>query len=113
MFCQKCYIFCSNYEVMRRLFTLLLLSGYICPMRLFAQDEKTDVAMIARIREEGLQHSQVAVIAHQITDVAGPRLTNSPGFHRAADWIVQTLGQLGLSGAKKEAWGEFGYGWSV
>lgn len=98
---------------MKRLFTLLLLTGWMCPVWVAAQKEKTDAAMIARIREEGLQHSRVAAIAHQITDVAGPRLTNSPGFHRAADWIVQTLSGWGLSGAKKEAWGEFGYGWSV
>jgi hypothetical protein len=72
-----------------------------------------DSVMTRRIREEGLNHSQVRSIAHAITDVAGPRLTNSPGYHRAADWVVRTLQQWGLVQAQKEAWGEFGLGWSV
>ena len=36
-----------------------------------AQDETVDTAMIRKIREEGLQHSQVQKIAHQLTDVSG------------------------------------------
>ena len=90
----------------------LALIAYLSPFCLHAQ-ETMDTVMIRRIREEGLHHSQIRPIAHQITDVAGARLTNSPGYHRAADWIVQTLQQWGLTGAQKEAWGEFGYGWSV
>jgi len=91
----------------------LLLAGLLLPCLLFAQDETTDSSMIRRIREEGLNHSQVRFIAHHITDVAGSRLTNSPGFHRAAGWIVSTLKNWGLSKAQTEPWGEFGYGWSV
>ncbi|MBS1664495.1 MAG: M20/M25/M40 family metallo-hydrolase [Bacteroidetes bacterium] len=87
-----------------------LLGLILLPSLLSAQVEKS---VIDRIREEGLQHSQVAAIAHQMTDVSGPRLTNSPGFHRAADWIVKTLQGWGLTKVEKEAWGEFGYGWSA
>ena len=87
--------------------------GLLIPVLLQAQQEKLDTDMINRIRREGLQHSQIPVIAHALTDVAGPRLTNSPGWHRAADWIVQTLQGWGLSGAQKEPWGEFGFGWSA
>jgi len=72
-----------------------------------------DAAMTARIREEGLNHSQIPHIAHELTDVSGPRLTNSPGYHQAAAWIVKTLGEWGLSKAQAEPWGEFGYGWSA
>jgi carboxypeptidase Q len=97
----------------RHFFVLLTAIGWLSPVCLRAQGEPMDTTMIRRIREEGLTRSQVRYIAHQITDVAGPRLTNSPGFHRAADWIVQTLQQWGLTHAQKEAWGEFGYGWSV
>ena len=53
------------------------------------------------------------MIAHNITDVCGPRLTNSPGYNRALDWITQTLKQWGLENAGREAWGEFGRGWST
>jgi carboxypeptidase Q len=87
--------------------------GLLLPLLLQAQQERLDTGMINRIRTEGLQHSQIPAIAHQLTDVAGPRLTNSPGWRRAADWVVQTLHGWGLSDAQKEAWGTFGFGWSA
>ncbi|HWB94712.1 MAG TPA: M20/M25/M40 family metallo-hydrolase [Puia sp.] len=96
---------------MRKLFVLLLPAGLFLPALLFAQQETLDTGMVNRIREEGLNRSQIPAIAHQITDVAGPRLTNSPGWHRAADWIVEALKGWGLAGAEKEPWGQFGYGW--
>ncbi len=97
---------------MRKYLLLLLFPAlYLAPMVSWAQTEPIDSVMIHRIREEGLHHSQVRSIAHAITDVAGPRLTNSPGWHRAADWFVNTMKEWGLSNAQKEAWGEFGYGW--
>ncbi len=96
---------------MNKLHAILL--GLALPVLLQAQTENIDTAMVNRIRDEGLNRSQVAAIAHQITDVAGPRLTNSPGYHRAADWIVQTMQAWGLSGARKEAWGQFGLGWEA
>ena len=91
---------------------LLLL--FLLPFAVRAQDNETiDTATITRIRTEALQHSQVPWISHNLTDVAGPRLTNSPGWHYAADWIVKTLKSWGLSKAAIEPWGEFGYGWSA
>ncbi|WP_431216654.1 M20/M25/M40 family metallo-hydrolase [Puia sp. P3] len=74
---------------------------------------QVDAAMTAKIREEGLNHSQIPHIAHELTDVSGPRLTNSPGYHQAAAWIVKTLKEWGLTQAQAEPWGEFGYGWSA
>jgi hypothetical protein len=97
-----------------RKWKLMLVLVLILPADiLFSQEESTDTAMIAKIREEGMNHSQVKWIAHQITDIAGSRLTNSPGYHRAADWIKGLLQQWGLVNVKLEPWGEFGYGWSV
>ncbi|GGA83532.1 M20/M25/M40 family metallo-hydrolase [Puia dinghuensis] len=98
---------------MNKLFALLLTTGLSAPVMLYAQQEAIDTAMVNRIREEGLNHSQIPVIAHHLTDEAGPRLTNSPGFHRAATYVVQALQGWGLSGAQAEPWGEFGYGWSA
>lgn len=96
---------------MNKLFAILVSMGLSVPVVTQAQQETIDTAMVNRIRDEGFNRSQIAEISHQITDVAGPRLTNSPGWHRAADWIVSTLNGWGLSGAQKEAWGQFGYGW--
>jgi hypothetical protein len=98
---------------MNKLFALLMSTGLLLPVLLSAQQETIDTAMVKRIREEGLERSQIQEISHQITDVAGSRLTNSPGWHRAADWVVQTLQAWGLSKAEKEPWGQYGYGWAA
>lgn len=84
----------------------------VFPVFLVAQQEKIDEAMMARIREEGLDHSRVSWIAHNLTDVNGPRLTNSTGYRKASAWVVSTLKSWGLP-AHLEPWGEFGYGWDV
>jgi len=70
-----------------------------------------DTGMVNRIREEEAQHSMLTDIAHHLTDISGPRLTNSPGFLRAANWAKDQLGSWGLANAKLEPWGEFGKGW--
>ena len=46
-----------------------------------------------------------------LTDVYGPRLTNSPGFRAAADWVVKRLQEYGLTNVKQEKWGPFGRSW--
>ncbi|TLV00481.1 M20/M25/M40 family metallo-hydrolase [Dyadobacter luticola] len=89
------------------LYSLLLL----CPGFVFAQE--IDQAVLAKIRKEGLENSKVQDIAHHLTDVSGPRLTNSPGFQRAAEWSVSELKKWGLQKAEIQEWGEFGKGWQV
>ena len=78
----------------------------------FAQDTP-DPTMTQRIREEGLNHSQVMDIAFHLTDISGPRLAGSPGLKRAQDWAVKTLKTWGMVNAKREDWGKFGKGWEV
>jgi len=75
--------------------------------------EKVDLQMMEKIKDEERTHSQITMIAHNITDVCGPRLTNSPGYKRAVDWVTQTFKQWGLKNAGPEPWGEFGKGWST
>ena len=89
---------------------LFLLSICFSPVFLHAQEEPVNMDMVKKIREEGLNHSQIATIAHYLTDVAGSRLTNSPGHHRAIDWSVATMKDWKLANAAKEPWGEFGKG---
>jgi hypothetical protein len=48
-----------------------------------------------------------------LTDVAGPRLTASPGERAAADWAVSRLKGWGIAGARTEPWGRFGRGWQL
>lgn len=73
--------------------------------------EPVDAAAIQRIRTEAFERSQVMEIASWLTDVHGPRLTNSPTSKAAGDWAVKTLSGWGLSGARLEPWGNFGMGW--
>ena len=68
---------------------------------------------IARIREEGLNRSQVMQTLSYLTDVIGPRLTGSPNLKRANDWTRDKLTSWGLANAHLEAWGPFGRGWSL
>lgn len=78
-----------------------------------AAQEKVDMDAVQKIRKEGLDNSKVMDIAFQITDVAGPRLSNSPGLKRAQDWAVKQFTDWGLKNVHMEAWGNFGKGWQI
>ncbi len=73
--------------------------------------DTADLDAISRIKEEGLQRSQVLDTLWYLTDVHGPRLTNSPNIRAAASWAISRLGEWGISGAHQETWGPFGRGW--
>jgi carboxypeptidase Q len=77
------------------------------------QVEKVDLEMVKKIREEGTQRSQVMDTLSWLTDVHGPRLTNSPQYKRASEWAKGKLTEWGLQNATLEAWGPFGRGWSL
>jgi len=68
---------------------------------------------IQRIRDEGLNHSQVMQTLSYLSDVIGPRLTASPGMKRANEWTRDQLTKWGLQNAHLEAWGPFGRGWTL
>jgi carboxypeptidase Q len=74
--------------------------------------ETIDAEMMARIRDEGLNRSQLPQTLSYLTEVIGPRLTGSPGLLRANDWTKSKLTEWGLSNAKLEPWGPFGRGWT-
>ncbi|MFL6333165.1 MAG: M20/M25/M40 family metallo-hydrolase [Pyrinomonadaceae bacterium] len=66
---------------------------------------------VQRIRDEGLNRSQVMQTLNSLTNVIGPRLTGSPGMRRANQWTRDKLAEWGLVNAKLEPWGAFGRGW--
>ena len=86
------------------------------PLAAQLQPEKVDYEAIYKIKEEGFQRSQVMNIMSWLTDVYGPRLTNSPGFRKAGDWAVKEMTSWGLANVKLEPYvtpaGPFGRGWS-
>jgi len=71
-----------------------------------------DPAAIGKFEEEGLQHSHIMEVMSYLSDVYGPRLTNSPNIREAGDYAVKTLGAWGLANVREEPWGPFGRGWS-
>jgi len=68
---------------------------------------------IERIKDEGLNRSQVMQTLSYLTDVIGPRLTASPNLKRANEWTRDKMKEWGLENARLEAWGPFGRGWSL
>src|ERR1051326_7564550 len=74
----------------------------------FAQDD-----VVAKIKDEGLNRSQVMQTLSYLSDVIGPRLTASPNMKRANEWTRDQLTKWGLQNAHLEAWGPFGRGWSL
>ena len=94
---------------MKRLSLLLvaLVSAFVF---VEAQTEKLDYATIGRIRDEGLNRSQVMDHISWLTDVYGPRLTGSPAIQQASDWAIKKTTEWGLTNAHREPW-KFGKGW--
>lgn len=78
---------------------------------LFA-DEKPDLAVVNRIKAEAFENSKVMDHAFYLTDVYGPRLTNTPEYKAAAEWVSKRLTEYGISNVALEKWGPYGRGWS-
>ena len=74
--------------------------------------EPVDAVVNAKIRDEGLNRSQVAPIFTMLVDTIGPRLTASPEHKRAAEFMRDTATKYGLSNARLEPF-EFGRGWEL
>ena len=77
-----------------------------------ARPDAVDLAAIQLIKDEGLQRSQVMDTAWNLTEVHGPRLTNSPAIRAAAEWAAARLTGWGIANVRQEAWGPFGRGWT-
>src|ERR1051326_4877943 len=87
---------------------LFTLSGALQAQQTPASDD-----VIARIKDEGLNRSQVMQTLSYLSDVIGPRLTASPNMKRANEWTRDRLTKWGLQNAHLEAWVPLGRGWSL
>ena len=74
--------------------------------------EKVDLAAINRIKTEALENSRVMDHLFYLTDVHGPRISNSPAYRSAAEWTMGRLKEYGLDNVHKETVPGFGRGWS-
>jgi carboxypeptidase Q len=73
--------------------------------------ERVDLNVVQRIREEGLTRSAIPTLADHLTNVIGPRLTGSTGMKKANEWTAQQLREWGLTNVAIDPWGRFGRGW--
>ena len=111
--------------MLRRFAAVVLLATFVLSPTVLAQQPATSTPStsaqpaanpndpIARIKDEGLNRSQVMQTLSYLTDVIGPRLTGSPGMKRANEWTRDQLTKWGLQNARLEPWGPFGRGWSL
>jgi hypothetical protein len=93
----------------------LTMTLVVSSSKLMAQtgaSEQLDYAMIAKIREEGLNRSQVMDHISWLSDVYGPRLTGSPAIKQASDWTQKKFKEWGLANIHEEQF-PFGKGWSL
>src|SRR5688572_1876911 len=90
----------------------LILVLTLVPVAAQQAPEKVDYDAIYKIKQEGFQNSKVMEIMSWLTDVYGPRLTNSPGFRKSGDWAVKEMTGWGLANVKLEPFGPFGRGWA-
>jgi carboxypeptidase Q len=84
----------------------------VCVPAVLGAQETVDRAMMARIRDEGLNRSHAWSMVDTLATVIGPRLTGSPAFLRAATWARDHLATWGLSEPHFETW-PFGRGWEL
>lgn len=98
----------------RRPFAAVLAAALALPALASAQvaREAVDLAVVERIREEGLERSHIEELARHLTEVIGPRLTGSPGMMQANQWTAERFREWGLTNVQVEPWGEFGRGWA-
>lgn len=103
----------------RKFFSLLLISIFLLQSFAFAQTTapaKTIYAApkpdIDKIIDEGMNRSQVMNHIEYLTDVIGPRLTNSPNQRRASEWAKDTFAKWGMK-SYLEPFGPWGRGWSL
>ncbi|PYS66104.1 MAG: peptidase M28 [Acidobacteria bacterium] len=100
--------------IRRQFAAVLLLFVLVAPYAAFGQQPQPNPTdPIERIKDEGMNRSQVMQTLSYLSDVIGPRLTASPAAKRANEWTRDTLAKWGLQNAHLEAWGPFGRGWTL
>lgn len=82
------------------------------PASLLVAQERVDLSVVNRIKNEAFQNSKVMEHAFYLTDVYGARIAASPEYRKAAEWCVKRLKEYGMEDARLEKWGEFGKSWS-
>ncbi len=91
----------------------ICLLGVVLTRCVFAQPEKVDTAVVAKIKFEGIRHSQIMDLLSSLCDVYSPRLAWSPEYRRGAEWVTKKLGEWGISNVTYDYWAPLGKGWTL
>ncbi len=75
--------------------------------------ERIDSAMMARIRDEGMNRSHAAETLEGLTDYCGARLSWSPEFKAATMWVMNKLNAWHISNVHTETFTPDGRAWSI
>jgi carboxypeptidase Q len=75
--------------------------------------ENVDSDVVARIKEEAFQHSQVMDTLIYLSDVYGPRLTGSRAYYEAAEWTKQRLESWGIENVHFDSYRDDLRGWEI
>jgi carboxypeptidase Q len=98
----------------RRFWYTIIGSLAIVSASLAQQSPSTvDTTTMSAIKEEALKRSEVMTTLSYLTDVYGPRLTWSPEYREAAQWVSGKLKEWGLQNVHFENWAPVGKGWTL
>jgi hypothetical protein len=92
----------------------LRLASLIClaSIAVVQTQSAVDLGTLSRIKQEALTRSQAMEHVRWLSDVYGPRVTGTPNYTRAAEWVMKRLTEWGLSNIHQERFA-FGQGWRV
>src|SRR6201992_3015008 len=85
---------------------------FLIPASFGQAGDKVDLDALGQIKTEAFQHSQVMENLFWMSEVYGPRVTNSRNHKLAAEWAMKQMKEWGLKNVHLEKW-PFGYGWQI
>ena len=97
---------------MQRSKRLLFALGFaLLPAAAGAQTLRSADSVIRKMWQVGIEQSQTEKLAQVLADSIGPRLSGTPGFQSAVDWIERTYNGWGVP-ARREKYGTW-RGWRM
>lgn len=91
----------------------LVLIACVCLSFAGDREDRANLRVVMKIKDEGFSNSKVMNNLFELTDVIGPRVTGSTGMKKAEKWAKRQLMDWGLENAVIEPWGSFGKGWET
>ena len=79
---------------------------------LLTSGEELNLETAHKIKQTAFTEGRVLQHLFHLTDVNGSRLTGSPGYQSAADWVLRESKSWGAENVHLEPWSDFGRGWT-